>query len=82
MKIIFDVTKPHGKRVQSVHVKCRDCDIPEFVPIEDDKSYRIVINSYIAGGGDGYSLVRDNFENRERGKFIGFSSLRSHAQRS
>jgi len=28
-------------------------------PVDDDKKYRLAINSFIAGGGDGYMKVRD-----------------------
>ena len=69
MRVVYDFKKKIGSRVLSVNVKCRDCDTPKFVPIEEDKDYRIAINSYISGGGSGFDVIRDNQKNRVIGMY-------------
>lgn len=50
-KIKYDVTKPVGKRVVSASINGD--------PVEPNKTYRIVTNSFVAGGGDGFTSIKD-----------------------
>ncbi|KAK7493119.1 hypothetical protein BaRGS_00015640 [Batillaria attramentaria] len=60
LRVQYDVRKPVGQRVVSVHALCTDCLIPEFRPLDDSATYKIIVQSFIAGGGDGYKVFRDN----------------------
>lgn len=53
-----DLTKEAGKRVSDVTLK-------DGTKLDPDKRYKVVINSFIAGGGDGYSMF--NVLNEEAG---------------
>lgn len=55
----FDVTKPPGSRVVKLDVLCTDCRIPEYKPLIDSQVYKIVTSSYIANGGDGFSMLKN-----------------------
>lgn len=46
-----DVQKPSGSRVSNVRVA--------GAPLDESKTYRIVFNSFTAGGGDGHAILRD-----------------------
>jgi 5'-nucleotidase len=46
----FDGRKPVGTRVVKVFVNGQ--------PLEEKKSYTLAVTSYIAGGGDGYSMLK------------------------
>lgn len=50
MSCRLDPAKPPGKRVSQIRIQGED--------LTDAKRYRIVINDYMAAGGDGYSLFR------------------------
>ena len=53
-----DLTKEPGKRVSDVKFK-------DGTPLDPSKRYKVVINSFIAGGGDGYTML--NVLNKEAG---------------
>lgn len=36
-----------------------ECDVPEFVPLDNDKLYDIVLSNFLLTGGDGYKMIRD-----------------------
>jgi 5''-nucleotidase/2'',3''-cyclic phosphodiesterase and related esterases len=50
LKYTFDRSKPVGSRITSVEVKEGDA----FVPLEAAKTYGVVTNNYVRGGGDGF----------------------------
>lgn len=45
-----DLTKEPGSRIS-------DVTFTDGTPLELDKRYKVVINSYLGGGGDGYSML-------------------------
>ncbi|KAJ8270819.1 hypothetical protein GJAV_G00119640, partial [Gymnothorax javanicus] len=54
-----DLSKPPGKRVAVLNVLCTECRVPQYEPIDDGKTYKVVLPSYLVNGGDGYSMIRD-----------------------
>ncbi|MBS1166569.1 MAG: LysM peptidoglycan-binding protein [Proteobacteria bacterium] len=50
LKYTFDRSKPVGSRITSIEVKEGD----KFVPLEAAKTYGVVTNNYVRGGGDGF----------------------------
>ena len=50
-----------------VWVRCTDCVIPEYMPLNDTKMYRIAVNSFMADGGDGYYVIPENAKNHFSG---------------
>lgn len=59
MKYTFDRSKPIGSRITSVEVKDGD----KFVPLEAAKTYGVVTNNYVRGGGDGFKTFADKAVN-------------------
>jgi 5'-nucleotidase len=59
LKYTFDVSKPVGSRVSDVLVKDGD----NWVPIDTAKTYGVVTNNYVRGGGDGYAMFASNATN-------------------
>ena len=69
MRIIYDISKaPYENRVVDAQVLCTECKIPKYVELDDEKTYRILVTSYIAGGGDGYEVVKENAMNITTGR--------------
>ena len=68
MKVDYDLNgEPNVDRVHSVEVLCTECRIPEYVPLDEDKLYRIIVPSFIGGGGDGYSVLKENAQKYAKG---------------
>jgi 5'-nucleotidase len=59
LKYTFDASKPVGERISDVVVKDGD----SWVPIDPAKTYGVVTNNYVRGGGDGYELFATNAQN-------------------
>lgn len=56
MTYAFDRSKPVGSRVSDVMVKEGDA----FVPLDPAKTYGVVTNNYVRGGGDGFKMFATN----------------------
>lgn len=54
--MVYDLTKPNGKRVHSVSVRCAECDIPSYSPLNDSETYNVFTSSFLVGGGDGFQF--------------------------
>ncbi|XP_018118910.1 snake venom 5'-nucleotidase isoform X2 [Xenopus laevis] len=59
IKVVFDIDKSPGQRVVKLEVVCTECRVPIYVPVEMDKIYKVVLPSYTAAGGDGFSMLKD-----------------------
>lgn len=59
MKFTYDSSKPKGERVLTIDVKNAD---GTFAPIDNDKSYYVVTNTFTAKGGDGYDVFKKAYE--------------------
>jgi 5'-nucleotidase len=54
LKYTFDASKPVGQRITSVDVN----EGGKFVPLDPAKTYGVVSNNYMRGGGDGYAIFK------------------------
>ncbi|XP_012550294.1 apyrase isoform X1 [Bombyx mori] len=61
--LTFDGSRPLNERVLNVAVRCIACDVPRYEPLELDKYYRVVSQSFIGTGGDGFSMISNNRKN-------------------
>ncbi|XP_072023582.1 snake venom 5'-nucleotidase-like [Amphiura filiformis] len=69
MKVTYDLTgEPFVDRVSKVVVLCTECRVPKYFPLEEDKLYRIIVPSFIGGGGDGYDVLKENALNYMQGE--------------
>ncbi|MQW88059.1 5'-nucleotidase C-terminal domain-containing protein [Sinorhizobium saheli] len=59
LKFSFDRSKPAGSRLVSVEVKEGDA----FKPLDPEKTYSLVSNNFMRGGGDGYAVFKSKGEN-------------------
>lgn len=49
-RVLYDLRKEPGQRVQSVETLCTDCIIPSFEPINPEQFYGVIIEEYIYSG--------------------------------
>jgi 5'-nucleotidase len=61
MTYSFDRSKPVGSRVSAVTVTVKEGEA--FVPIDPAKTYGVVTNNYVRGGGDGFKIFATNGKN-------------------
>jgi 5'-nucleotidase len=61
----IDMTQPQGSRVSNVQIKDRATGV--WAPIDPAARYIVVTNSFLAGGGDGYTTFRTA---RNEGRFV------------
>ena len=74
IKVTFDLNKPEMELVSSVAVKCAECNVPQYEPLDLEKWYRIALCSFLVTGGDGYTVIADNARNH----VTGISCLAQH----
>ncbi|CAH1788031.1 unnamed protein product [Owenia fusiformis] len=60
LKIVADTSQPVGSRVVSILVRCAECDTPVYEPLDNDKVYKVAMSTFLAEGGDGYAMIREN----------------------
>ncbi|KAF4099112.1 5'-nucleotidase [Onychostoma macrolepis] len=58
-QVVYDLSKLPGNRVKSLNVLCTECRVPRYEPLNPKKVYKIVLPSYLADGGDGYSMIKE-----------------------
>lgn len=59
LRFSFDRSKPAGSRLVSVEVE----DGGAFAALDPEKTYSLVSNNFMRGGGDGYAVFKDKGEN-------------------
>ena len=71
-RLEYDLTRRTGERLRSVLVPCQtDCgdgpELEELVELEDDQVYSVVMTDYLAGGGDGFNVIKDKKDRQLQG---------------
>ncbi|XP_026331469.1 apyrase-like, partial [Hyposmocoma kahamanoa] len=62
MRNIYNVTQPSNSRVTAT-VRCIDCDVPRYLPLDENATYTVVTSNFIGDGGGGYTMLSENREN-------------------
>lgn len=68
LRIVYNWRKPVGKRVLNVQVRCADCYIPRYLPLDRNMDYRIVAADFLVNGGDGFSVLASNAKDQKKHK--------------
>lgn len=58
-RVEFDLSQPPHMRLTSVSILCTECRVPRYEPLKDEKVYKLAMPSYIADGGDDYSMIKE-----------------------
>lgn len=56
LKVEYDLKRRPGMRVVKAYARCGMCELPEYFPVNSTKSYKILSNSFLSLGGDGFSV--------------------------
>jgi 5'-nucleotidase len=58
------MANPSGSRIESIKIRCEDCEIPNYVDLENEKDYCVIFPDFLARtGGDGFSMFPDEILN-------------------
>lgn len=66
LKILYDLSQPEDSRVKSIKVRCNACDIPVYEDLDEEKYYRVAVNSFMIEG-NGYPILANNLQNHKVG---------------
>lgn len=55
MRNTYNVSMPENSRVTAT-IRCIDCDVPRFLPLDEEATYTVVTQNYIGDGGSGYTV--------------------------
>ncbi|CAB3253193.1 unnamed protein product [Arctia plantaginis] len=56
MEVVYDLARPVGSRVVIAKAVCSNCSIDTKVEIKDDSEYKVLMPSFMADGGDGFTM--------------------------
>lgn len=65
MRIEVNVTQPEGRRIKSIAFLCEECPPFQYEPIDLERSYRVISTTYLAEGGDNYTMFSNYKHNYE-----------------
>nr|XP_018904612.1 PREDICTED: apyrase-like isoform X2 [Bemisia tabaci] len=68
IKATIDLDGPKYHRVSNVSVRCADCVVPLYRPLEKGQFYKIVLPSFVCEGGDGYKMIKKNARRHVKGR--------------
>lgn len=64
----FEVSRPPGSRLRSLHILCTSCRVPRYQPVEDARVYAVAVPGYLVSGGDGYALIAEEMIKHDSGE--------------
>ncbi|XP_070589257.1 5'-nucleotidase [Erythrolamprus reginae] len=67
IKVVYDLSQKPGSRVISLKVLCTKCRVPTYVPVETEETYKVLLPSFLAAGGDGYYMLKGDSSNHSSG---------------
>ncbi|XP_056419231.1 5'-nucleotidase [Hyla sarda] len=59
IKVVYNIDNKPGDRVVSLRVICTKCRVPKYVSVQMDEVYKVVLPAYIAEGGDGFAMLKN-----------------------
>lgn len=67
--MVYNINKEPGQRVVRLEAMCTKCRVPRYVPVEKDQVYKVVLPAFLAEGGDGFSMLKNESLRHDSGKF-------------
>ncbi|KAL6953564.1 5'-nucleotidase [Sarracenia purpurea var. burkii] len=61
IRVVYDFSKPIGRRISDAFVRCANCSVPRYAALNDITTYTIVMSQYLRDGGDGYLMFKNGF---------------------
>ncbi|EHB05044.1 5'-nucleotidase [Heterocephalus glaber] len=65
--VVYDLSRKPGDRVVQLDVLCTKCRVPSYEPLKMDGIYKVTLPSYLASGGDGFQMIKDELLKHDSG---------------
>ncbi|XP_015352493.1 5'-nucleotidase [Marmota marmota marmota] len=65
--VVYDLSRKPGDRVVQLDVLCTKCRVPSYEPLKMDEVYKVTLPSYLASGGDGFQMIKDELLKHDSG---------------
>ncbi|KAM4866549.1 5'-nucleotidase [Thomomys bottae] len=65
--VVYDLSRKPGDRVVSLDVLCTRCRVPQYEPLNLDETYKVILPSYLASGGDGFQMIKKEMLKHDSG---------------
>ncbi|XP_007111493.2 5'-nucleotidase [Physeter macrocephalus] len=65
--VVYDLSRNPGDRVVKLEVLCTQCRVPSYEPLRMDKVYKVILPSFLANGGDGFRMIKDEVLKHDSG---------------
>uniref|UniRef100_A0A667G026 5'-nucleotidase n=1 Tax=Lynx canadensis TaxID=61383 RepID=A0A667G026_LYNCA len=66
--VVYDLSRKPGDRVVKLDVLCTQCRVPSYEPLRMDEIYKVILPSFLANGGDGFQMIKDEALRHDSGK--------------
>ncbi|KAJ2954876.1 hypothetical protein O0L34_g3197 [Tuta absoluta] len=60
IRVVYDGARAANERVVNVTIRCIECEVPRYEPLQLNKYYKVVSQSFLGDGGDGFSMISEN----------------------
>ncbi|KAG3289873.1 5'-nucleotidase ecto [Ictidomys tridecemlineatus] len=65
--VVYDLSRKPGDRVVQLDVLCTKCRVPSYEPLKMDEVYKVTLPNYLANGGDGFQMIKDELLKHDSG---------------
>eukprot|EP00069_Balaena_mysticetus_P020742 bmy_13014T0 len=65
--VVYDLSRNPGDRVVKLEVLCTQCRVPSYKPLRMDEVYKVMLPSFLANGGDGFRMIKDEVLKHDSG---------------
>lgn len=48
IRIVYNLRKPEGEQIDSILIRCQNCTIPKYEPLDMEKYYKLAVPSYLS----------------------------------
>ena len=59
------MSRPPYKRIEKVEVRCGNCTVPQYAPLDDQQMYGVIAPKFIVEGGDDFSMLASDEVRKE-----------------
>lgn len=66
--VVYDLSRNPGERVVKLEVLCTQCRVPSYEPLRMDEVYKVILPNFLAKGGDGFRMIKDEVLKHDSGK--------------
>jgi len=78
IRFLVQPSAPHGSRIEHLQVRS---DSGGFVPVQATQRYRVVVNSFVAEGGDGFGVIKSAAGFKSDTGIIDSDAMRDYLQK-